>query len=533
MPAPYQKKAVCSYFMKGGCTRSNCQYAHPLKAPNRGNQPSALLPSLSSSPASSQATGGVLGTLLRLLFEKQQVSIYDPDKHSLHLNAFKSCPDLRDITSAVDFNVMNFCDALCKTIAEVVRPPPTLISVDNNNIRSMGHFIKALERHGLSAGLRGLSAQNNLIDTTEFTQQLKGFINLTELVLTGNPVTKRDDYKRKVRQHLPRLQGLDMESTSMAPLCLPWPVATPIFDDVSLGLLNVLHANFFSVLECKGGTDTVAMMYASDACFSLVMSEPTACALQTPTSQKTNSSTVQLCMGLRQKQLEADANLNRGSRDRRAHGRVEICSSLRGWLYPAGEKLTVRHLLHPAANVALLTNGMKLPTAVVSVHGVMEWSLPQFPDVPIQQRNFVRTLSLVTGNVSDGQQWQITSDMLQLIPTSGANPTPVFEALNKPRLDMMSRRKLVPEAVVAAAAALCSNDTELDAILSDLTCASPALLDGCSSLGGGDVKRSIDLARIANQLRIAPNDADAALASIGGDIARLGELMQASSVQQQ
>ncbi len=558
MATPYSKSSslppVCRFHQQGSCTKTNCQFRHIISG--RASCPSAVLPTVNASPAGTarpaaivprpgQVSDGVLGTVLRLLFEKQQVSIYDPFKHALHLNAFRSCPDLRDITSAVDFNVASFCESLCRIIAEVVRPAPTLISIDDNHIRSLHHFARALERHGLHAGLRGLSARGNMIDTTDFTNQLKGFVNLGELVLIGNPVTRRPEYKKKVRLHLPNLQGLDMESIHPAPLRLPWPVDCSMmspagrttYADARVALLSLLNEHFFSPLPQPGGTDAVVPLYAPSATFALTLEDINTCALQPPTTQSTSAEIVKIVMQIRQRMIGSDANSIRGVRNgNHVVGPSEIVARMCSTLFPsASDKIAVRQSLHPSPSVEFLEGEhVKVPMAIVTAHGVLEWSLPQFRNVPPQRRPFVRTLALV---LDSGARlgWLITSDSMlltkppqeRLLGSTAEEITAnamLFNASAPARLDFFSRQCGVTVDVARAAAAQCSSDAQLKEVLTDLSYASESLLAECAAVAAGDTRAAIAVARVANQLSVAPSAAAERLqtaAAGGGDPAQL------------
>ena len=191
--------------------------------------------------AVAQATHDILRAMLGLVFQKHADTFFPPNTSDvLVLNNFSSHGDLKQVQSSINFNTSTFCEALFETLKGLSRVVH-YISLDNNDITTLHHVVKALQHHGLSQDLRGVSCQhNNLTSLDDVIAVLQGsskdesdaspFPNLIELQLLGNPLCGdpasprvMEEYRMAIRVGLPDLLGLDGEAIVRPPLRLPWP----------------------------------------------------------------------------------------------------------------------------------------------------------------------------------------------------------------------------------------------------------------------------------------------------------------------
>ncbi|KAG8344267.1 hypothetical protein ERJ75_000323900 [Trypanosoma vivax] len=560
MPVPYKKSKEkssipCIYFKRGTCSNQRCPYLHV-----RQGEKSATV----ATRGPPDAGTNLLTTMLRLVFEKQQQRVYNAKVGLLDLSDFKSIPDLADVVNSINFNTQNFCSALCSTIKSLIVPPPSAIQLKGNNITSVSCLAAQLESADLHLSLRAISLESNQIKTLEAIQELKKFSNLQEIVLRGNPVCERGDYRPGVKKLLPFLLGLDGESIMVPPLSLPWPLFTPVgYTDaqqhvlqfVQCALLNPLEADSSSGTPC--GVDATSDLYAVNAVLTISLSSPEA-AVSTPmrsaesnlaATQKRNA--IREVVSLRLKQTESNHNLLHGVKSTVvACGRTKVCAQMEHWLYPKCFK--VSHHLHSAASVTFLDNTyqtcptsavMKVPVTVVTIHGVMSWTNTtaqghSASDPMVIRRNFSRVLTVLQ---NEAGRWLITNDMVSLYPapseaggnhpSSGDNErgnTTSPSALNEcrilynPRVDfsranMLSRKKNVPTEVILALCQHVNSDAELITVLDDLSGVPLSMFEHCAALAGNNVLESIQVCRIGNLFRVGPEDGLALLRQLNGN----------------
>ena len=503
---PYHKpsasKIVCKYYLQGGCTREKCPFEHSMPS-SKGI--------LGRGPA---APSGVLVTMLKLVFEKQQHIIFDNESNTLNLSLFKKCDDVRDVLSSIDFNVMTFCDALCKTVKECIGSP-RFIKVDGNNIKSLMHFLNALKHYELHVSLAGLSAADNDISTLDFATQLKSFPNLVEIVFLGNPVTRLDSYRSSIRKYLPRLLGLDKEPLQRPPLSLPWPIFPNLGPQESRVLIT-LEERLFQCLACQG-VDGVADLYSPSCYFSLSLATPTS----SWTSEK-KSDALKDIVNTRLKQQDNNHNLTIGQKSTSVGvGRTEALSKMSHCLYPS--QFSVSHVLHRAATVSFFGDLVPFPFAVATVSGAIHWQHKRCPDVRIS-RCFSRCFTLML-NV-ENEISCITNDAVLLSPLLDE---PFFFAANASRVEKVSRRFSLPGTVVESIVAECSNDLELNLTLEDLASIPQDALQQCMDLAGQVAVNWINAARIVSRTGMTPGNAYVLLQQLDFDMSKVDSIVTSGS----
>ncbi|RNF17964.1 nuclear RNA export factor 1/2 [Trypanosoma conorhini] len=575
MSAPYKKKNThnvpCFYFKRGACTNQRCPYLH-VRGKEAGGKAAAVDAAVTSNGSPDAATN-LLSTMLRLVFEKQQLRVYDATSGMLDLSELRKLPDLKDVSNSINFNTQNFCRALCSTIKSLIVPPPSAMQLKGNDIASLFHLAGQMEKADLHMSLRALSLEANNIKTMDALHELKKFTNLQELVLVGNPVAKRDGYRAEVKKAMPFLLGLDGEAITVPPLLLPWPRFTTsaeyteaqrhVLQFVQCSLLNPLEAG-----EAAGvarGVDAVSDVYAQNATFTISLSSPEA-AVSSPARTvngaslaATQRNVIREIVGLRLKQTESNHNLLHGVKSSVvASGRTKVCSQLEHWLYP--KNFAVQHFVHGSAGASFLDNtylsgaapvGMKVPVTVVTLHGMMAWTHlgPQSQtnsDRVVMYRNFTRVLTV---QQNEAGRWLVTNDMVSLYPFSGktagasnkagANANTAADVsecriLFSPRTDrsraeLIGRKKDVPAEVVLALSQHVSNDAELMTVLDDIGGVPLSMYEHCATLTGENILESIQLCRIGNRFGLAPPEGLELLRRVGGNWCAVEEAMSTAA----
>ncbi|KAF8298979.1 hypothetical protein TcYC6_0072910 [Trypanosoma cruzi] len=569
MSAPYKKKNTqnvpCIYFKRGACTNQRCPYLHV-----RGKELGENADAAPTGNGSTDAATNLLSTMLKLVFEKQQHRVYDASSGMLDLSELRKFPDLKDVSNSINFNTQNFCRALCSSIKSLIVPPPSAMQLKGNDITSFFHFASQMENAGLHLSLRALSLEANDIKTMEALQGLKKFSNLQELVLVGNAVARRDDYRAEVKKAMPFLLGLDGEAIMAPPLSLPWPRFTNsdytdaqqhVLQFVQCSLLNPLQAG--DAAGVPQGVDAVSDFYAQKAILSISLSSPEA-AVSTPARTVKSSpvggtqrNVVREIVSFRLKQTESNHNLLHGVKSSVvACGRTKVCSQLEHWLYP--KNFLVEHFVHSSASASFLDNTylsgpspamMKVPVTVVTLHGVMAWThlSPQNQssnDRVVIYRNFSRVISV---QQNDAGRWLITNDMVSLYPFPGdaASPSKKGDANastqislsecrilfsprdDRSRAEVLGRKKNVPMEVVLALSQHVSNDAELITVLNDIGGVPLSMYEHCATLAGENILESIQVCRIGNRFGLAPEEGLELLRRVGGNWCAVEEAMAA------
>jgi hypothetical protein len=189
---------------------------------------------------------------------------------------------------------------------------------------------------------------------------------------------------------------------------------------------------------------------------------------------------------------------------------------MRSTLFPGTGEIAVVQKLHPAPSVIFLEGELiKEPVAVVTVHGLLEWSYPSHAKVEAQVRPFVRTLSLVPRQDSP-LGWLIATDSLLLanppkLPAGSVNAgvlcdtdSMVFDALGSSRVDRFARKCGVTTEMAGVAASFCRTDAQLTDVLTDLSYTSTSLLEQCHAVANGEPRAAMAVAWVSNKLSIPP-----------------------------
>jgi nuclear RNA export factor len=499
MSRPYTKqstKGPCKYFLRGQCHNKQCSFAH-----------------VKDGPGSKVAPSNMMTALLKLIFQKQHQSLYDSERNAVNLSSLRKCEDLKDVTASIDFNTVAFCDAVCTVIKETVIPPPSILAVDDNDIKSLGHLLRSLEKYDLHTHLVAFSSRKNKIVSTDFVNGLKSFSNLQELALNDNPVTDVEGYRALVRRQIPHLVGLDMKSIAVEPLSLPWPT----FPTPEESFLPILH---FVDAHARAGMNDIPDFYWTDACFSLVLNTPAA-ALSAERDEHSSSipkDVIRDLMSCKLRQIDNDHNVVKGVRSQSLfRGRSMACSKIIECLYPQNFDVAVE--LHGCPQVSLVTSaGGKV--AIVTVHGHMLWRSLTCAASVIRRR-LCRTLVVLPPG-ADGRLL-IANDCVTLLCPD--NDDVLFNPKAGTRLDRFSRRFDVHRSIVEEVANMSSNDAELAEILGELRGVPLTVMEECAALADGDPAGAVSIARLAVSKSFTPAEALSAFESIGRNHSRVKELL--------
>mmetsp|Transcript_81964 Transcript_81964/g.95761 ORF Transcript_81964/g.95761 Transcript_81964/m.95761 type:complete len:528 (-) Transcript_81964:260-1843(-) len=525
MSAPYSKKgpggkpSVCKFFLQGRCRNLKCPFIH-----SSGGGSSSTGGGKGAGPSSAADT--VMTTLLKLLFQKQQHTIYSHEQGLLNLSKLRECEDLVDVKASVDFNSVTFCDSMCRVIKETIVPSPGILQLDGNGIRHLGCMIKALEKHGLHEGIKALSARDNDIATTDFVSLLRGFPALVEIALNNNPVTNTPDYKNYIRKLLPSLNGLDMKSIRDGGLALPWPALTPPSDSSSLQVLT-----FFQGL-CQATPDSLPDFYAMDAHLSVSLATNNA-AVATDSLRSggvtLNKDSVRDIIALRLRQMDNDHNITRGVKTSTIfRGRTMCVSKLVELVYP--QQFDVFFDLHPVPQVTLVDAVGGGDVAIVTAHGYLVWRLKaaasststSFEEMPTIRRRFARTLCIAFRD----QRFVVVNDALMLLSDESVV---LFDAKTPDRLETIARRFDVGVAVVTAALGLSSTDRDLYSFLDDVKGVPMAVLEECVMVAQGSAEIGLCVARLVVKRCLTPSEAITLFGTVNCDPSQLAQLLPSAA----
>lgn len=495
MSQPYLKKhapggkGVCKFFLQGRCRNSKCQFQH-------------------TSDTRVQPQTSIMVTLLKLLFQKQQLAIYDPERGAVNLSKLRQCEDLKDVTASVDFNTVSFCEAICAVIAEMVVPPPSILALDDNNISSLGCFFRSMQKHNLHASVTAISARSNQISTLDFLTNLRSFSSLSELALNDNPVTNVPNYRSQIRQSLPHLVGLDMKCVQPEPLSLPWPAFSQVFDQPSQHVLSFLES------FVKADTNSLPDFYAPDCYFTIALQQPSAAmssdGLKCGSDERTRE-LVKDAIIMKLRQTDNDHNILRGLKTVSIFkGRTMVCSKVLEFLHP--QHFDVVFDLHPNPQVVLLG----IDSAVATMHGFVNWFVRGDPE-KVTRRRFSRTCCVTV----KGGGCAISNDMLQLYVD---DPSVLLDCKSAARLAQTARRYHVDASVAGVASSMVQSDFDLCAVLKDISGVPVAVLEECAQVGG-TVEIGLSVARLVGRQCLTPAQALSLFQSVNCDVARLKEVL--------
>eukprot|EP00672_Neobodo_designis_P021368 CAMPEP_0174843966 /NCGR_PEP_ID=MMETSP1114-20130205/10836_1 /TAXON_ID=312471 /ORGANISM="Neobodo designis, Strain CCAP 1951/1" /LENGTH=506 /DNA_ID=CAMNT_0016078199 /DNA_START=163 /DNA_END=1679 /DNA_ORIENTATION=+ len=494
VPFTRKDRVPCRHFQQGKCNRGkSCPFSHAEKADAPKNT--------------------ALTAILKLVFEKHADRLLPDGGRMLDLSEFAKCPDLEKVANSVDFDAAAFCEAVVSVVRSL-HVDVHFIRLDKNNIRSLNHFLKALERADLHNGIRALSAADNNIATLEFVKRLKPFSNLAEVQFLGNPVADQPDYRSAIRKGLPDLEGLDGAGVNRPPLNLPWPKNTDNSDEGKVALLQELEGSLFRVLEEGGSIDSLSGLYGDDATFSLTCDSDALVKAPTLDPSVTRRSVITRdFVAMRMAQTDRNSDIKQSRSVRVARGRTDVCSALRNTMYPRA--LEVRHVLSPDSDVAQLNDGVKAPLYVFTLHGCISWRHKEQPDgTPVVSRTFDRTLVVCTREGGNG--FFITSDAVTLrLDSSGP---PLWFAQNEARAEAWAAKHGLPPPVVQAVFNVSTTDIDAHAAATDLAAFGAEPFDACAAATSGDLNAAVVVARVCYRAGCDPAAASQALAAAEGDV---------------
>lgn len=443
--------------------------------------------------------GDVIGTLFRLLFEKHQFTLYNADTGMLKLNNLSECEELSSMKKSVDFNTPAFCQSLIAVVKELIVPGPQFIDFSNNRIKGVTHLLRALVESKLSEQIGGLSFANNAIESVEFIGILTKFPRLQELVLAGNPVRQDTRLVPQLRKRIVTLLGLDGEAVARRSLALPWPRPPELVPGShEIQVLQSIESNLCTFLSQKQFESAVAQ-YAEKASFAFGLGGKG--ELFSTRVKGEHHSVQNDFASLKTELTQYATNILQSNLAFKhvARDRISVAHVLKTKIYR--DKFTVLHAMSQTANVVFLdTNVMKEPTCIATIHGRMCWQHAMHPET--KSVCFDRTFSLVFQNA-----WVITSDSLTLRRDC---EDPVYYPDSPSNLEMLEKKLQIPKEVVAALVKACSNEAQLDELLS---CLPPPLLAECCRVAQNHFDHAVMTARICVQRNIDPNQAYGLLSS--------------------
>jgi hypothetical protein len=438
--------------------------------------------------AEQKKNSDVLTAMLELLFEKQQVTLYDHSTGMLNLASFRDCPDLKSVQTSVDFSTAAFCESLVSVI-QTKLGLPRFINLNNNKMTSLVPFLGALVDAGLQDSVGGISACNNELKNLNFLGPLKKFKNLQELVLAGNAdITKSPTYTRDIRRALPSLVGLDGQAVGRQPLSLPFPIR-PQLSQEAVSVLQLLEVSLLQQLSAKN-LDSLLSIYHAEATFSFTFGP--GFKYISYARGKENKGNKDLSADLRQRSSASDYSRNLQDVHATKHirrGKAEIRLSQEKNVYL--KHFDVMHIVDGVANVVFLTEMMKVPTCVITIHGRMQWVHSTCRE-ETQIACFDRTFALVYSNTC----WEIVADMLHI---RQERPEALFFPDNPSEIEKLQRKVGLNEQIVQAVVRQANSEMDLSWMLADL---SPQMIEECTPYAQGDANTLVSLARVASQLQI-------------------------------
>eukprot|EP00796_Vickermania_ingenoplastis_P008405 gene8405-5886_t len=514
MPKPYIKsgkgKGICKFFQQGKCSNKRCPYLHVKGTTERSTEDSA----------SSQ----ILSTMLKLFLEKQRHNVFSEESCALNLSNLTEYEDLQNISSSINLNNRIFCMALCKSIKDVIVPPPVIYRFENDNIKSVLQLVECLKETSLHETIQAVSFAGNRIESLEVADHLKHLTRLREINLEGNPVTGNPEYKNRFRKSIPSLTSIDRESIRAPLLNLPWPAFYTPYDaplpaesphtihtysPLQSNIIQFIQSSIIAPMEGNNSVDAVSDVYSCSAL--LTLSFESSAAVSTGTSNgSVQRDMVREIVALRLRQNDSNHNILLGLKPTIvASGRTSVCATLEQCVYP--KNFSVSHLVHHNIDVSVLDNHnvqntdflLAEPVSVVTLHGILSWTYaPQVTTLAsnlLIRRNFSRVLVVTT---ADSGRWHVTNDLISLYPLNISMSGAVLpDILYTPAEDRhlivrFARLFNVPEPVVATLARSSASDAHLGSILVDLSDIPIWQYEHAASLFNGDPMASIMLCRL-------------------------------------
>ncbi|KEG11888.1 nuclear RNA export factor 1/2 [Trypanosoma grayi] len=408
------------------------------------------------------AAASVMTTLLDLLFQKSSGTIFCPANGMLDLSNFHDSPDLASVQRSVDFSSVAFCKSLADVVKNRIGTSLRILVLNNNNIRKLSSFLTALEEADVHHGVTTISATGNPISDLTFLGPLKKYGSLVELLLEGDPVTTRNDYRAQVTKSLPKLMMLDRVLIDRALLRLPNPLPANLHE-AQISVLQFLEASMFAA-AAAGNYDAMVNMYTPAAVFSVSRAEEpiprrlpldathNCQMLSAPQRNIINNDFAILRKHIQWRNIFSDVHSLRNISTGRAKASLALQSIGGG----SKKFISISHELNGNANVAFLSHNMKVPTCVLTVHGRLFWHwAPKNSDgsnvlpenvTPFFSCFFDRTMTLLLDNATS--TWSIQNDMIFLRPDrtvvheNGTPSSPLFFANDSTRVEAMRRRYL-------------------------------------------------------------------------------------------
>ena len=449
--------------------------------------------------------------MLTLLFEKQAQTLFDASSGMLNLAHFKECPDLESVQKSVDFSTVAFCRSLVAVI-QAKLGLPRFINLNNNNITTLTMFLGALVDANLHDSVGGISACNNNLTDFKFLGPLKKFTNLQELVLAGNDISSKPNYVKEITRALPGLLGLDGQSVRRPPLALPYPIRPPLSQE-AVSVLQMLEVSLLQQLSAKN-LDTLLSLYHTDALFSFTFgSRFKFKSFPMSNSNKGNKSLANdLHARSRSSEHRRDLLDIHGMKNF-SKGKAKIQLAQQNNVYL--KNFDVLHHVDGAANVVFLSDAMKVPTCIVTIHGKMQWVHNKCRD-EVQVACFDRTFALVFTTA-----WEITNDMLNI---REEKHEPLSFPDNPSNIALLQRKLGLEESIVQAVVKQANSESDLAWMLADLT---PQVIQECAPYASGDANKLVSLARVAAQRQVDAKSAFGMLSATGFDVtAALGQPQQ-------
>jgi hypothetical protein len=169
------------------------------------------------------------------------------------------------------------------------------------------------------------------------------------------------------------------------------------------------------------------------------------------------------------------------------------------------KKFNVMHQLDSAASAVFLTESMKFPTCVITIHGKMQWVHVSHPE-ETKVLCFDRTFSLI---YNSSNVWEITSDMIHLRRDQAE---PLSFPDNPQTIAQLARKNSLDEHIIAAVVRQANSDLDVSWILAEM---SPQILDECAPFAQQDANILVSLARVATKLQVNAASAHQLLAANG------------------
>ncbi|CAG5136897.1 unnamed protein product, partial [Candidula unifasciata] len=160
---------------------------------------------------------------------------YDPSTQLLNLSAFYLDEGLQNLNIFLPLNRATTMAAVTKIVGEYI-PELSGLDISKNRILSLGHMVDLVKA---APNVVSLNLGHNQIRSLEELDKLKGWTNITELVLDGNDLcnnySSETNYISAVRKKFPKVVKLDGKD-------LPPPIT---FDLETIVTLPPSKGNYF------------------------------------------------------------------------------------------------------------------------------------------------------------------------------------------------------------------------------------------------------------------------------------------------